>query len=154
MANVTIEPDASARPIAIERFPIRIEPGWRIPLSLVFGVRAENAWITLDDRRLTARFGRFGHIAADIGNIASYERTGPYHAITAFGVRRSIRGGDISFCGTARGGILLRFKTPISWFFLHPPAFTVTPEDMAGFVRALEARGIPAYQPGSPPRSA
>ena len=134
---MTSEPAPAAR----QRFPMRIERSWRIPL-LVWGVRTSKAYIDLDDTRLQARFG-FTSLATELTNITSYELTGPWNSFTAFGIRRGIRGGDASFCSNAREGVYVRFREGVRWGpIFHPRALTVTPEDRGAFVRALEARGI------------
>lgn len=140
----------SGTPRPRRRFPVRLERSWRIPL-LLWGVRPSNAYIDLDDERMDAHFG-VGSLATGIANIASYERTGPWSSLTAFGIRRGIRGGDASYCGTARYGVYLRFREGVRWGpIFRPHALTVTPEDADAFERALEERGIPRY--AAPTRS-
>jgi hypothetical protein len=131
----------AAAPGAAERFPMRIEPAWRIPLRF-WGVRPSNAYIDLDDRRMDAHFG-WGSLATELSNVTGYELSGPWAAVTAIGIRRGLRSGDASFCGTNREGVLLHFREGVRWGrFLKPHALTVTPEDRQGFVQALEARGV------------
>jgi hypothetical protein len=137
----------SASPVA-QRFPMRLERAWRIPL-LFWGVRPSNAFIDLDERRMDAHFG-LGSLATELSNIASYELTGPWSWLTAIGIRRGYRDGDASFCGTNREGVYLRFRDAVQWgAFFRPHALTVTPDDRAGFVAALEARGVSRFVPGS-----
>jgi len=131
----------AAPAITPARFPIRLERSWR-PWLRLWGVRPENAYIDLGDGRLDARFG-WSTLATDLSNIEDYRITGPYRWWSAIGVRRSVRNGDASFCGTARGGVCLRFRDPVPWArIFHPPALTVTPEDLDGFVAALEEHRI------------
>jgi hypothetical protein len=58
-------------------------------------------------------------------------------------VRRSIRGGDVSFAGSPRGGIRLDVREPVKWTLWHVPAFYVGTEDLEGFAAAVAAHGIP-----------
>jgi hypothetical protein len=133
--------ETAAPAVPRARFPLRLERSWR-PWLWLWGVRPDNAHVDLDQRRLDARFG-FYRLSTDLDNITEYRITGPYRWWSAIGVRLSMRGGDASFCGTARGGVCLRFREPVPWArIFHPPALTVTPEDMDGFVAALQARGI------------
>jgi hypothetical protein len=123
------------------RFPIRIDPRFRWPL-LLFGVRESNAYVELTENELIARFG-FYSIRTPVSNITRWEISGPYRWITAIGVRSSIRHGDVTFGGSAHGGVRVDFRDRPRWFgFLHPPAFYFTLDDLDGFAAELERRGI------------
>ena len=63
--------------------------------------------------------------------------------ITAIGVRRSVRHGDVSFAGSPHGGVRLDFREPIRWTVFRVPAFYVATDDLEGFAAALAARGHP-----------
>ena len=122
------------------RFPIRVEPRYRLVLRL-FGVRVGNAFVDLDGE-LVARFGWFG-VRTPIENCVRWSIEGPWRAITALGVRRSIRDGDLTFGGTPRGGVRVDFRDRVGFAFFTIPALYLTVEDLEGFAAALEARGIP-----------
>lgn len=122
------------------RFPIRVEPRYRLVLRL-FGVRPENAFVDLGDD-LDARFG-WSRITTPVSNITRWSIEGPWNAVTALGVRRGLRKGDITFAGTARGGVRLDFRDPPRYAIFRPPALYLTVEDREGFAAALSARGIP-----------
>ncbi len=124
------------------RYPIRIGRRSAALLRIVFGVTPERAWAAIEDEEVVARFGRFEFRAA-LSEIARWRIEGPWRWITAIGVRRSVRGGDISFAGSPRGGVRLDFRTPVRWTFLRVPAFYVGVEDLEGFAAALAERGIP-----------
>ena len=130
------EPAADAR-----RFPIRIGPRSR-PILVFFGVRERNAYVDLTQDEVDVHFG-FYRLRAPLDNIAKWRIEGPWSWITAIGVRRGIRNGDISFDGNHKGGVRLDFKVPVKWGFLHPPRLYVTVEDLEGFGAALGAAGIP-----------
>ncbi len=127
----------AARPT---RFPFRHEPRYRWVLRL-FGVRDGNAWVDLDGE-LHARFGRF-EVRTPVANCIRWSIEGPWRAITALGVRRSVRGGDLTFGSTPRGGVRIDFRDRVRFTFFTIPALYLTVEDLDGFAAALAARGIP-----------
>jgi len=121
-------------------FPIRIGPRSR-PLLRLFGVRADNAFVAADED-LDAHFGFF-RIRTPWANITSWRIEGPWRWITAIGVRRSIRHGDLTFGGSHRGGVRVDFREPVRLGFLRIPALYATVEDLEGLAAALAERGIP-----------
>lgn len=122
------------------RFPIFIEPRYRWLLR-AFGVRDGNAWVDLDGE-LHARFGRF-EARTPIGNCIRWSIEGPWWAITALGVRWSIRGRDLTFAGTPRGGVRVDFRDGVRVGIFTIPALYLTVADLERFAAALTARGIP-----------
>ena len=124
------------------RYPIRIGRRSAGLLRIVFGVTPEQAWAQVGEDDMVARFGRF-ELRVAMTNISRWRIEGPWRWITAIGVRRSIRHGDISFAGSPRGGVRLDFRTPVRWSFLRVPALYVGVEDLEGFAAALSERGLP-----------
>lgn len=127
--------------MATRRFPIRLGPRSR-PLLRLFGVRGpDDAWVELRDDAMEARFG-WSRAATPLSNIASWRIEGPWRWITAIGVRRSVRHGDITFGGSHRGGVRFDFvaRVPVGPF--RVPALYVTVDDLEGFAAALAERGI------------
>jgi hypothetical protein len=124
------------------RYDIRIGQRSRLILRLFFGVTPDRAWVTLDDERLTARLG-WWEIEVPLADIIGWRVEGPWRWITAIGVRRSLRGGDLSFAGSPRGGVRLQLATPVRWYRLSVPALYVGVEDLERLAADLEARGIP-----------
>jgi hypothetical protein len=122
------------------RFPIRIGRRSRLVLWL-FGVRGDNAQVDLDGE-VDAHFGFF-RMKVPLSNVRSWRIEGPWLWITAIGVRRSLRCGDITFAGNHRGGVRLDFRAPVAWGPLRVPALYVTVGDLEGFAAALTARGVP-----------
>lgn len=122
------------------RFPIRVGRKSR-PLLRLFGVKGDNAYVDLGDE-LDARFG-WARLRTPVSNIESWRIEGPWLWITAIGVRRSIRHHDVTFAGTARGGVRMDFREPVRALGFSVPALYVTVEDLEGFAAALGARGIP-----------
>lgn len=125
--------------MAPQRFPIRIGSRSRGVVRL-WSARPESAYVDLDDE-LDVHFGRFV-LRTPVANIASWRIEGPFRWITAIGVRRSFRGGDVSFAGSPHGGVRIDFKQGIPWGFLHVPAIYVGVDDLEGLAAELARRGI------------
>lgn len=103
-------------------------------------MRPSNAWVDLDGV-LEARFGFF-RLSTPLENIASYRLEGPWLWLTAIGVRRGWRRGDLTFGGSPHGGVRLDFRTPLRLGPLPVPILYVTVDDLEAMAAALEARGI------------
>ena len=124
-----------------ERFGFRLDRRTR-PVLWVFGVRGvENAFVDLDDVTLDATFG-WAHVSVPLTNIVSWRIEGPWRSITAIGIRMSIRHRDITFGGSARGGVRLDFRERVRLGPTRMPALYVTVDDLEGLAAALKARGI------------
>src|SRR5215212_9153420 len=117
--------------MATTRVPIRVGRRSRLLLRVLFGVRADDSWI---------QFG-WSHFRTTIGNVASWRIEGPFRWITAIGVRRSIRHGDVTFGGSPHGGLRLNFREPVRIGPLHVPALYVTVEDLEGLGATLATLG-------------
>lgn len=125
----------------MQRFPIRLGARSR-PLLRLFGVRGPlDAWVELRDDALEARFG-WAHAVTPIANITGWRIEGPWRWITAIGVRRSMRHGDITFGGSHHGGVRLDFRERVRVGPLRVPALYVSVDDLEGFAAALVERGI------------
>lgn len=124
-----------------QRFPIRLGKRSR-PLLRLFGVGGPaDAWVELREDQLEARFG-WSRAATAVANIAGWRIEGPWRWITAIGVRRSVRHGDLTFAGSHRGGVRLDFKERVPVGPFRVPALYVTVDDLEGFTAALAERGI------------
>ncbi len=123
------------------RFPIRIGPRSRALLRLVFGVRPDNSYVDIADT-VDARFGRF-RLTTPMSNVARWRIEGPWLWLTAIGVRRSIRHGDVTFGGNHRGGVRLDFHERVPWTIFKVAALYVTVGDPDGLAAHLAAAGIP-----------
>lgn len=124
------------------RYPIRIGSKSAPLLRVAFGVTPDRAWATADDGAVTVRFGRI-EFTVPVANVTRWRIEGPWRWITAIGIRRSIRHGDISFAGSPRGGVRLDFRTPVRWGPLTIPAIYAGVEDLEGFAGELSQLGIP-----------
>jgi hypothetical protein len=125
--------------VAPLRFPIRIGPRSRGVVRF-WTARPESAFVDLDDE-LDVHFGRF-RLRTPVANIASWRIEGPFRWITAIGIRRSVRHGDVSFAGSPHGGVRIDFKQGVPWGFLHVPAIYVGVDDLEGLAAELARRGI------------
>jgi hypothetical protein len=121
------------------RFPIPIGPrsGWAVR---PFGATRATAYADVGDE-LDIRFGRF-RFRTPVTNLARYRIEGPFKWIKAIGVRRSLRGGDLSFCGTAHGGVRIDLVEPVPWGPFHVPAVWVGADDLDGLAAELSRLGI------------
>lgn len=124
------------------RYPIRIGARSRLLLRIAFGVTPERAWVEIADGRIEVRFGRSA-FTAPVSNIVRWRIEGPWPWITAIGLRRSIRHGDISFAGSPRGGVRVDFRSPVRWGRLAVPAAYYGVQDLEGLAAELAALGIP-----------
>ena len=95
----------------------------------------------VDDECLSARFG-WWEFSTPLTNITSWRIEGPWRWLTAIGVRRSIRHGDVSFAGSPEGGVRLDFRVPVRWTIFDVPAFYVGVDDLEGLSAELAAHGI------------
>ena len=121
-------------------FPIRLQPNLR-PILLLFGVRPGNATVRLDGVRLTAQFGRF-RAETPVANITRWDITGPYRWWRAVGVRRTLGTHDLSFGGSAHGGLCLHFREAIRVGRLSVTDLYLTVDDLDGLGEALTSLGI------------
>ncbi len=114
-----------------------------MPVLRLFGVRGvENAFVDLDGATFSARFGRYA-VTTPVTNLVSWRIEGPWRWITAIGVRRSVRHADLTFGGTARGGVRVDFRDRPRVGPFRIPALYVTVEDPEGLGAALAGLGIP-----------
>ena len=84
-------------------------------------------------------------------NVARWRIEGPFRWITAIGVRRSVRHGDVTFGGSHHGGVRIDFHRPQRWGILNVPAIYVPADDLEGLAAELERRGIPGGDARKPP---
>ena len=99
---------------------------------------------------LEARFG-WSHAATPLANVTGWRIEGPWLWITAIGLRRSLRHGDVTFGGSPHGGVRLDFRERVAMGPFRGPALYVSVDDLEGFAAALTARGIPGVDARKPP---
>ena len=121
------------------RFPIRIGQRSRGFIRL-WTARPETAYVEVNGE-VDVHFGRF-RLRTPIANIASWRIEGPFRWITAIGVRRSVRHGDVSFAGSPHGGVRIDFKVRVRWGFMRVPAIYVGVDDLEALAAELARRGI------------
>ncbi len=124
------------------RYPIRIGARSAPLLRLAFGVTPGRAWAEIAATVVRIRFGRF-ELVVPIEGITGWRIEGPWRWITAIGIRRSLRHGDVSFAGSPRGGVRMDLRRPLRWGPLRVPAVYAGVQDLDGFANELAARGIP-----------
>ena len=124
------------------RYPFRIGDRSRLLLRVFFGVTADKAWASIAGGLVTARFGWF-EFRTPIDNVVRWRIEGPWLWITAIGVRRGVRRGDVSFAGSPRGGVRLDFRRRVRWTIIRVPALYVGVDDLEGFAAELASFGIP-----------
>jgi hypothetical protein len=135
-------PTATPQLDAPVEFPIRIQANLK-PILLLFGVHDDGrAMVRIADGQFIATFGRFG-ARTSLANIESWDITGPYNSLRAVGVRRSIPKPDLSFGGSAHGGLRVHFRERVRAARLMNTELYVTVDDLEGLGAALTARGIP-----------
>ena len=113
------------------------------PVLRLFGVRGpDDAWVDLTDDELIARFGWF-EARTRIANIERWRIEGPWRWITAIGVRRGLRHGDLTFGGSHEGGVRIDMREPVRVWRLHPRTLYLTVVDLEALAAALVEHGIP-----------
>jgi hypothetical protein len=115
-------------------------------LRVLFGVRSDDTWIDLGgpDGNLEVQFG-WSHFRTPMANLASWRIEGPWKWITAIGVRRSLRHGDVTFGGSPHGGVRIDFREPVRWIVFRVPAIYVPADDLEGLAAALTWRGVAGH---------
>ena len=107
-------------------------------------MRPGAAAVRLDSERLTARFGFF-RAEVSLANIVGWDITGPYRGWRAVGVRRTLGTRDLSFGGSAHGGVCLHFREPVLVGRFSITDLYLTVDDLAGLGAALMANGVPGH---------
>ncbi|MEO5987062.1 MAG: hypothetical protein ABIW50_01190 [Candidatus Limnocylindria bacterium] len=129
---------------AEEIFALRLAGFWRWPLRLI-GVRPGAAQVAITaDERLVVRFGPF-RLETPLANVSGYLITGPYRFWRAIGPRGSGADRGFTFGTSTRGGVCLCFEDWVPARYVRGgrmESLTVTVDDIAGLVHALERRGI------------
>ena len=122
------------------RFAFAIDPTME-PISRLFGVTRDSAWVDVSEDEVVAKFGPWV-LRTPRSNVTSARVTGPYAwAKVVGGPRLSLADRGITFATTTRGGVCLEFEQPVGGVlpvpFLRHPGLTVTPDDPEGLVDAL-----------------
>jgi hypothetical protein len=120
--------------------------GWYRLAALPFGVRPENAHVSIDPRpphMLRAHFGPWS-VVTPVGNVASAETTGPYQPWKTIGPPHlSLADGGLTFATNHRRGLCIRFVDSVPGLeplgLVRHGSLTVTVDDPDGLRAALEA---------------
>lgn len=97
----------------------------------------------VEDAGVLARFGFFS-LRFAIGAIDRWEIQGPYRWWSALGVRGTPGRPEITFGGSAHGGVAIFLRDPIArwWWIRNLREIYLTVEDLEGLAAELERRGI------------
>jgi hypothetical protein len=129
--------------VAPVRFPIRIGSRSKRVVRLWTATPATSHVDLGDgpDGILDVQFGRI-RFQTPIANLASWRIEGPFLWITAIGVRRSVRHGDVSFAGSPHGGVRIDLKERVPWGPFHVPAIYVGVDNLEALAGELTRRGV------------
>lgn len=122
-------------------FSIRLERRL-LPILILFGVHPGAASVRLDGDRLDVRFGFF-RAQVPLANIVCWDITGPYRWWRAVGVRATVGKPELTFGGSAHGGVRLHFREPIRIARIRVRDLYLTVDNLEGLGKSLAARGIP-----------
>ncbi|HVL83279.1 MAG TPA: hypothetical protein VM367_03160 [Pseudonocardia sp.] len=107
------------------------------------------SWVRVHGGMLDVRFGPW-RVSTPVDNVAGVEVAGPYAWWKALGARLSLVDRGLTFGTSPAAGVCIRFHRPVRGLdpfgLLRHPGLTVTVDDPAELVRALEQR--PARVPG------
>ncbi|MDQ1438420.1 MAG: hypothetical protein QOK43_2049 [Acidimicrobiaceae bacterium] len=114
------------------------------PFAFALGITPFTSGVEVGDGELRVRFGPWT-VRTPLANVEGAQVTGPYSPWKVAGPPHlSLADRGVTFATSTRQGVCIRFKEPVSALapkalFRHP-ALTVTVDDAAGLVDALEAR--------------
>ncbi|MDQ1444428.1 MAG: hypothetical protein QOI20_892 [Acidimicrobiaceae bacterium] len=114
------------------------------PFAFALGITPFTSGVEVGDGELRVRFGPWT-VRTPLANVEGAQVTGPYSSWKVAGPPHlSLADRGVTFATSTRQGVCIRFKEPVSALapkalFRHP-ALTVTVDDAAGLVDALEAR--------------
>jgi hypothetical protein len=122
------------------RFIFDFDPAYRVA-ALAFGVTPANAWVDVEDGRLSARFG-FWWVSTPLANVTGTQISGPYGLFRTIGpAHLSIADRGLAFATNRRRGVCMTFSEPVSGLEptgrLRHPGLTVTVADIDGLTSAL-----------------
>jgi hypothetical protein len=129
------------------RFIFDFDPAYRVA-ALAFGVTPANAWVDLEDGRLSARFGLW-RVSTPLENVTGTQISGPYGLLRTIGpAHLSLADRGLTFATNGRRGLCMTFAEPVSGLEptgrLRHPGLTVTVADIDGLAAALATPPSPA----------
>ena len=128
-----------------QRFPIRLGRPLPTAAPAVRGARAGGRLGRAPRRRPGGPIRAVARDRRPCANITGWRIEGPWRWITAIGVRRSVRHGDVTFGGSPHGGVRLDFRERVRVGPFGVPALYVTVDDLEGLRRPALRR---ARDPG------
>lgn len=123
------------------RFPFAFAQSYRAS-EIPFGIRPSNAWVSVGETHLDARFGPW-RVHTPLANITGTEVTGPYaFAKTAGPARLALTDRGLTFATNGERGLRIDFATPVTGLdrlgLLKHPELTVTVADVEGLAKLLK----------------
>lgn len=110
------------------------------------GITPETTLVTVTDDEYRVRFGGW-KLNTSIANCTSTCLTEGYSWFKAIGARGSFKDKGVTFGTSTDRGVCVLFAQPVSALvpgnLMNHPGCTVTVQDCAGLIAALERRGVP-----------
>jgi hypothetical protein len=128
------------------RFSFRFSDSYRLA-ARPFGIRPDNSWVEVDERRFSAVYGRW-LVETPLDNITHTRVTGPYAFYkTAGPARLAVTDRGLTFASNGERGLLICFDRKV-WGLdrlglIRHPELTVTVEDPEALAAAID----PALRP-------
>lgn len=124
-------------------FPFSFHPAFRLP-ALVFGVTDRTAGVTVEQNRLTARFGPWA-LTTSLSNIASVRVTGGFAWPKVIGpAHLSLADGGLTFATNPHRAVCITLHHPVRGLdplgLVRHRSLTVTVADTAALAELLDRR--------------
>lgn len=123
----------------MDRFPIRRDLAWRVPLLIILAT-ASRSMVTLDDDGIDVRFG-VAHVQIPIDNVASVHRR-DWSWLLGVGIRIA-DDKTLGLIGSSDGVVQIALREPTvegSLFLRRPRNIAISLEDPDAFIEAVRAR--------------
>ena len=114
------------------------------PLLRLGGITPDRAVLTVDDDRLTARFGLLT-LDTPLANITEASVTGPHQPLRAIGVRMSLSDKGLTFGSAVDRMVCMKFREPVRtrpFDIAAHPGFSVSverPDELAALLNRRTA---------------
>ena len=92
-------------------FPFRFDSRYT-PLLALGGITPGRALLTVDDERVTARFGLLT-LETPLSNVTEASVTGPHQPLRAIGVRMSLSDRGLTFGSSVERMVCMQFRQPV-----------------------------------------
>lgn len=108
------------------------------------GITPDRALLTVDDEKLTARFGLLT-LQTPLSNVTEASVTGPHQPLRAVGVRMSLSDRGLTFGSSVDRMVCMLFRTPVRtrpFDIVSHPSFSVSverPDELAALLNRRAA---------------